>query len=38
MFGISKKEKFVCLGINPGADWSMLDSIITPLKLHQFLK
>ena len=38
MFGLFKKEKFICLGVNPNADWSNMDSIITPMALHEYLK
>jgi len=38
MFGLFNKEKFICLGVNPNADWSNMDSIITPLNLHEYLK
>lgn len=38
MFSIFKKKKFSCIGVNPYADWSKMDSIITPLELHQYLK
>jgi hypothetical protein len=37
MFGLFKKEKeeFICLGVNPDADWSNMDTIMSPLKLFQ---
>jgi len=38
MFGLFNKEKFICLGVNPNADWSNMDSIITPMNLHEYLK
>jgi len=38
MFGLFSKEKFSCFGVNPDADWSYMDSIITPMSLHQYLK
>jgi tetratricopeptide (TPR) repeat protein len=38
MFGLFNKEKFTCLGVNPDADWSNMDSIITPLNLQEYLK
>jgi len=38
MFGLFNKEKFSCVGVNPDADWSNLDSITTPMELHQYLK
>jgi hypothetical protein len=38
MFGLFNKDKFSCLGVNPEADWSHMDSIITPMELHQYLK
>lgn len=38
MFGLFNKDKFYCLGVNPDADWSHIDSITTPMELHQYLK
>jgi len=38
MFGLFNKETFICLGVNPNADWSNMDSIITPMNLHEYLK
>src|SRR5674476_777233 len=38
MFGLFNKDKFSCLGVNPDADWSHMDSITTPMELHQYLK
>ena len=38
MFGLFNKDKFSCLGINPDTDWSHMDSITTPMDLHQYLK
>lgn len=38
MFGLFNKDKFSCVGVNPDADWSHMDSIITPMELHQYLK
>ena len=38
MFGLFNKDKFSCLGVNPDADWSHMDSITTPMDLHQYLK
>ena len=35
MFGLFKKEEFVCLGVNPDADWSNMDTFMAPLKLFQ---
>jgi hypothetical protein len=35
MFGLFKKEEFICLGVNPDADWSNMDTFIAPLKLFQ---
>ncbi len=28
MFGLFKKEEFVCLGVNPDADWSNMDTFM----------
>jgi tetratricopeptide (TPR) repeat protein len=38
MFGLFNKDKFSCVGVNPDADWSNMDSIISPMELHQYLK
>ncbi len=38
MFGLFNKDKFSCVGVNPDADWSNMDSIIAPMELHQYLK
>ena len=38
MFGLFNKDKYSCLGVNPDADWSHMDSIITPMNLHEYLK
>lgn len=38
MFGLFNKDKFSCIGVNPDADWSHMDSITTPMELHQYLK
>jgi tetratricopeptide (TPR) repeat protein len=38
MFGLFEKENFLCLGVNPNADWSNMDSIITPMELYEILK
>jgi tetratricopeptide (TPR) repeat protein len=38
MFGLFNKDRFICLGVNPDTDWSHMDSIITPMDLHQYLK
>jgi tetratricopeptide (TPR) repeat protein len=38
MFGLFNKDKFSCVGVNPDADWSHMDSITTPMELHQYLK
>lgn len=38
MFKIFNKEKYVCLGVNPNADWSIFDSIITPMELFEHFK
>ena len=35
MFGLFKKEEFICLGVNPDADWSNMDTFMAPLKLFQ---
>ena len=35
MFGLFKKEEFICLGVNPDADSSNMDTIMAPLKLFQ---
>lgn len=38
MFGLFNKDMFSCVGVNPGADWSHMDSITTPMELHQYFK
>ena len=38
MFGLFKKEKFICIGVNPKVDLLHLESIITPLELHERIK
>jgi tetratricopeptide (TPR) repeat protein len=35
MFGLFKKEEFICLGVNPDSDWSNMDTFMAPLKLFQ---
>jgi hypothetical protein len=35
MFGLFKKEEFICLGVNPDVDWSNMETFMAPLKLFQ---
>jgi tetratricopeptide (TPR) repeat protein len=38
MFGLFKKEEFVCLGVNLEANWTNMESIFTAFELYEKLK
>jgi hypothetical protein len=38
MFGLFKKEEFVCLGVNLEANWTNMESMFTAFELYEKLK